>query len=94
VDLVFISEPDNARSNYWLNAIILNDRNERDAFLKATNASGIQTRPVWTLMNRLPMYRNCHTTATDNAQWFEERLVNIPSSVRTKAESSKPKAQS
>ena len=80
--ILFLSEIKNARSNYWLNAIILKDRDERRAFLEASNASGVQTRPVWALMNHLPMYRNCHAADLDNAEWFEERLVNIPSSVR------------
>ena len=81
-DVTFFAEPENAQSNYWLNTIIMKDRKERDAFLEVTNASGVQTRPVWALMNRLPMYRNCHMTAIDNAQWLEDRLINIPSSVR------------
>ncbi|MFH1950177.1 MAG: DegT/DnrJ/EryC1/StrS family aminotransferase [Pseudomonadota bacterium] len=82
VDVSFISEPENAQSNYWLNAIVLMDRKERDAILEASNASGVQTRPVWALMNHLPMYSNCQTTTIDTAQWLEDRLINIPSSVR------------
>jgi dTDP-4-amino-4,6-dideoxygalactose transaminase len=82
VDISFITETENAQSNYWLNATILKGRKERDAFLEATNAEGVQTRPVWKLMNHLPMYKDCHVSDLDNAQWFEDRLVNIPSSVR------------
>ncbi len=82
LDISFVSEPENAQSNYWLNAIVLKDRQNRDQFLEFGNQSGVQVRPVWTLMNHLPMYRNCQTTVIDNAQWLEDRVVNIPSSVR------------
>ena len=78
----FIHEPEYARSNYWLNAIILPDHKTRDEFLKTTNEAKVMTRPVWRLLNKLGMYRNCCTDTLTNAQWLEDRVVNIPSSVR------------
>ena len=78
----FIVEPENCRSNYWLNSIVLQNRDERDSFLEFSNTSGVMTRPVWRLMNKLDMYRNCQSTDLENAQWLEDRVVNIPSSVR------------
>ena len=78
----FFTEPDNSKSNYWLNAVLLKDHTERDAFLTETNQSGVMTRPVWKLMNSLSMYSDCQTTDLSNAEWIETRLVNIPSSVR------------
>ncbi len=80
--IAFVSEPEQSRSNYWLNAVVLSDRAERDAFLEATNASGVMTRPIWTLMNTLPMFENAPCGSLDNAVWLEDRVVNIPSSVR------------
>jgi aminotransferase in exopolysaccharide biosynthesis len=77
-----ISEPKNARSNYWLNAILFNDRAKRDAFLEYSNDNGVQTRPAWTLLHKLPPYQHCQRTETPNADYIEDRLVNIPSSVR------------
>ncbi|MBW2003491.1 MAG: LegC family aminotransferase [Deltaproteobacteria bacterium] len=82
LDIPFIKEPEHARSNYWLNAIILPDRKTRDVFLKATNEAGVMTRPTWRLMNKLEMYKDCQTDDLANAQWLEDRVVNIPSSVR------------
>ena len=82
LDIPFIHEPEHARSNYWLNAIILPDRKARDEFLKATNKAGVMTRPIWRLLNKLEMYKDCRTDALTNAQWLEDRLVNIPSSVK------------
>jgi len=82
LDIPFINEPDNTQSNYWLNAVIMPDRETRDEFLKATNKAGVMTRPIWMLMNKLEMYKDCQTDALENAQWLEDRVVNIPSSVR------------
>lgn len=76
----FIQEPAESVSNYWLNAVLLNNRTERDAFLKETNENGVMTRPAWTLMNKLPMFLNCISGDLTNAQFIEDRLVNIPSS--------------
>lgn len=80
--VTFISEIWQAQSNYWLNAILLNDIEARDHFLTATNQAGVMTRPIWTLMNKLPMYKDCICANIDNAEWLEERVVNLPSSVR------------
>jgi len=83
-NIPFYLEPENCRSNYWLNLIFLKDREERDSFLQYTNDNGVKTRPFWVLMNKLPMYQNCQVTNLDNAQWLEDRGVNLPSSVRLK----------
>lgn len=82
MDIPFVQEPAHARSNYWLNAIILPNRETRDEFLNATNEAKVMTRPIWRLLNRLEMYKNCQTDSLENAKWLEERVVNIPSSVR------------
>lgn len=82
IGIDFVVEPEDCRSNYWLNAIVLKDRNQRDEFLKNTNSNGVMTRPVWKLMNKLKMFKDCQTANLDNAEWLEERIVNIPSSVR------------
>ena len=79
--LTFVKEPKNCKSNYWLNAVLLKDIKERDKFLEETNSSGIMTRPVWTLMNRLPMYKNAQCGDLQNSEWINDRLVNLPSSV-------------
>ena len=77
----FIAETENARSNYWLNCILLKDKTERDAFLTYSNEKGVMTRPAWQLMNKLPMFINCQTDDLINANELVNRLVNLPSSV-------------
>jgi aminotransferase in exopolysaccharide biosynthesis len=80
--LNFVTEPEHAKSNYWLNAILLSDKQEQLGFLEYVNQQGVMTRPVWTLMNELEMYKHCHAQDLSNSKWLAERLVNIPSSVR------------
>jgi len=70
----------NTTSNHWLIALELPDRKARDAFLQATNESGVMTRPVWQLMYKLPMYEACQRDSQQNAEYLEDRIVNIPSS--------------
>lgn len=81
-DMDYFLEPENCRSNYWLNTILLKDRQAQQDFLQYTNAHGIMTRPAWQLMNRLEMFKGCETDGLKQTQWLEERIVNIPSSVR------------
>jgi perosamine synthetase len=78
----FFVEPSFATSNYWLNAILLDDArvDARDAVLTATNEAGLQTRPAWTLMHHLAIYRNCPRDDLPVAEEIERRLINIPSS--------------
>ena len=78
----FVTEPENTTSNYWLNAIILENRQERDSFLEYTNDNKVMTRPLWVLMNELEMYKDSIKTELKNARWLEDRIVNIPSGVR------------
>ncbi|WP_236021461.1 LegC family aminotransferase [Geomesophilobacter sediminis] len=80
----FISEPGFARSNYWLNALLLDEEHsgQRDALLALTNDGGVMTRPAWNLMHRLPMFAGCPRMELPVAESLERRLINIPSSAR------------
>lgn len=78
----FFTEPERSFSNYWLNVVILPDHDKQIEFLQETNDNGVMTRPIWELMNRLPMFENCEHDHLTNTVWFADRVVNIPSSVR------------
>lgn len=80
--VTFVTEMPGTRANYWLNTVLFADRDEQQKFLIESNNSKVMTRPIWRLMNRLPMYENCQRGDISNAEWLEERVVNIPSSVR------------
>ncbi|WJW74588.1 LegC family aminotransferase [Thiohalobacter sp. IOR34] len=77
-----IEEPADSRSNYWLNALCLDSADEalRDALLAACEARGIQARPLWTPMHRLPMYRDCPRMALGVTEDLARRIVCLPSS--------------
>jgi len=77
----FVTAIEGSTANHWLNAIILEDRDSRDKFLKFTNNNDVMTRPIWTLMSKLPMFKNCQADGLKNSLWLEDRVVNIPSSV-------------
>lgn len=83
-DIDFFTEPENTRSNYWLNVVILKNKEAQQDFLQYTNDNGVMTRPIWELMNRLPMFENCESDGLKNTIWFADRVVNIPSSVNLK----------
>lgn len=78
----FFHEPKESRSNYWLNAVLMDNLKQRDAFLEYTNSHGVMTRPIWALMNKLEMFKTCQHDKLENALFLEERVINIPSSVR------------
>lgn len=84
-DIEFVKEPAECRSNYWLNAVVCENKAQRDALLKSTNDQGVMTRPIWALMNHLTMYQQCRKGDLHNAEWLEARVVNLPSSVVVKA---------
>ena len=82
--LRFLREPAGTTSNYWLNAIVL-DRAEvgvRDELLARLNDAGYMSRPVWTLMHRLPMYATCPRAELGVAEQMEARVINLPSSAK------------
>lgn len=78
----FFVEPEDTFSNYWLSAIVMKDKEAQLEFLQQSNDNGVMTRPIWELMNRLPMFENCENDGLKNTIWFADRVVNIPSSVR------------
>lgn len=80
-DIRFVEPIEGGVANRWLNAIVLDSEAQRDEFLRATNGQGVMTRPIWRLMPRLEMYRECQHDGLENSYWLESRVVNLPSSV-------------
>jgi perosamine synthetase len=80
----FLKEPAGTESNYWLNAILLDEPDIvlRDELLTALNDAGYMSRPVWTLMHRLPMYADCPRGDLAVAEQLEARIINLPSSAK------------
>ena len=81
VDCDFVKELKGSVSNYWLNSVILKNKQQRNEFLDETNLQNIMTRPIWKLMNKLPTFNHAQCGNLTNSEWLEERVVNMPSSV-------------
>ena len=81
-EIKFFDEPKDCKSNFWLNAVLLPTKEAQLKFLEETNEAGIQTRPIWELMNRLVMFKDCQRGDLTNAEMFADRVVNIPSGYR------------
>ena len=79
-NLQIAKEIENGQSNYWLNAIVLKDYAQRDLFLQTLNDAGVMCRPIWRLMNKLDMFSSYQKTELLNAEYLEDRVVNLPSS--------------
>lgn len=79
----FVREPSGSRSNYWFNSFLARNRSERDHVLEVTNKNGVMTRPAWTPMHTLDLYKGCSRANLDNTEWLEDHLVSVPSSVVT-----------
>ena len=77
----FFTERPGTTSNYWLNAVFFNSEKEKNGFLDFSNNNGVMTRPVWTLINKLDIYRSNFNAKLDNSERIERLLVNLPSSV-------------
>ena len=81
-NIEFVIERHNTKTNYWLNTIIMQDKKNRDRFLKEVNNNNIMVRPVWTLMHKLLINQDCQHSDMSNTEWLADRIVLVPSSVR------------
>tara|TARA_Y100001935_G_scaffold255656_1_gene270595 strand:- start:10412 stop:11557 length:1146 start_codon:yes stop_codon:yes gene_type:complete len=79
-DFQFFEEPKYAKSNYWLNAVLCPDMKSREKFLEETNSMGVMTRPIWTLLDKLPMFSNSLKGDLPVSRKFELHIINLPSS--------------
>jgi perosamine synthetase len=75
-------EPQGAHGNYWLNTLVLDGEfaGDRDRLLGELHAHGVRSRPLWTPMHLLPMYRDCPRAQLAVAEDMHARCINLPSS--------------
>lgn len=78
----FLAEPDQCVSNYWLNTIVLDpaQAGAHEAVLGVLNDADYMSRPLWTLMHRLPMYVACPSADVSVAEGLAAAVINLPSS--------------
>jgi aminotransferase in exopolysaccharide biosynthesis len=80
-DWQFIDEPEGCQSNFWLNAVLCENRSQRDALLSHLHSHGILSRPSWTPMHLLPMHTACMRGPLPHTERLFDTLVNLPSGV-------------
>lgn len=75
-------EHEECRSNYWLQALLLNDNHAgmRDSIMKASNDNGLMARPAWTPLHLLSPYAVSPRMELPVTNSLEKRIINIPSS--------------
>jgi aminotransferase in exopolysaccharide biosynthesis len=75
-------EPPEARSNYWLQSILLETEMApmRNQILHQSNELNLSTRPAWNLLSTLKPYKNFSTMDLTQASNLATRIINIPSS--------------
>ncbi len=81
IGVEFFVEPEESKSNYWLNCIFLKDLDERNEFIRMAHESRVHVRPAWRLMHHANMNRTGMWLDLSNSEWLVERIVNLPSGV-------------
>ena len=79
-EYAFFDEPVDTKSNFWLNSLVCSNFDARNDLIEKANATGIMMRPIWTPMHKLPVFNDALRGDLSNTEWFEARVVNIPSS--------------
>jgi len=77
----FFAAPKGTQTNNWLNAMIVETKDERDEILNLGALNGLQLRPAWEPLHTLPHFRHFQTDRLDMTRYFTDRIVNLPSSV-------------
>jgi len=78
----FLKEPEHSKSNYWLNAFVLDDSIDqfRDQLIESFIEKGIMVRPLWNLQHTLPMYQYAPHMPCPVAEKLQKKLIKVPSS--------------
>ncbi|MGL4402160.1 MAG: LegC family aminotransferase [Fusobacteriaceae bacterium] len=71
------------RANHWFYSVVV-DREKygmsKDELLQELLKSDIQTRPIWGLIHQQKPYQNHEAHGTEIAEWYYNRVLNIPCS--------------
>ncbi|WP_416141354.1 LegC family aminotransferase [Lysinibacillus capsici] len=72
-------EPIETMSNYWLQVMLLDEQYDRNEVLNFLNEQGVMSRPIWTPIHELEMYKDCPKMNLFTTQQLKQRMINIPS---------------
>lgn len=70
------------KSNNWLNAFVLNDKNksQKNRILDYLNDRNISIRPLWKPLHMLDIYKHCPRSDCSTTSSLYERVICLPSS--------------
>ena len=84
-DIKINQERKNTKSVYWMASLVLgkNIRKKisRDALMKLLKKDGIETRPFFYPVSKMPMYKNNQRFSNPNTYTLSKRGLNLPSGV-------------
>ena len=80
-DFTIVREPENCESNYWLNAMILNDdlSPKHDEIIQGLHDQGIMVRPIWEPLHQLPIFADTPRMDLPVTNNLANRIINLPS---------------
>jgi perosamine synthetase len=81
--LRFLGVPAGTAPNYWFYSALVEPAAygmDREALMLVLDRAGIQTRPLWYPNHRQAPFRGCQAYRVDRAEWFWERVLNLPCS--------------
>ncbi len=75
----FVDAPAGTTSNFWLNALLFDDRTDRDRALGHLRENGFECRPFWTPLHDMPMYAHSPRDELPVTRGLAERGLLLPS---------------
>ena len=78
-----MKEPIDGYSNYWLQTLILNKKNNKSqkSIINYLNKKGINVRPPWQPIHTLRPYKKCPKMNLRNSLKASTCLIHLPSGV-------------
>ncbi|MDZ5471962.1 LegC family aminotransferase [Bacillus sp. 31A1R] len=74
-------EPPFAKSNYWLQTLIVDDRvYDIEKVLSILNNQGVMARPIWTPLHELVPFSGSPKSDLSETEKFKMKIINVPSS--------------
>lgn len=76
----------NIAPNYWFYCLLIDNKYplKRDELIKFLLEKGIQSRPIWGLIQNQKPYRQCEAYKVEKAKYYIDRVINIPCSTNLK----------
>jgi perosamine synthetase len=68
-----------ARSNYWLQTMLIEDENHKEEILEFLNGQGIMCRPVWSPLHTLKIYQSCPRSDLSETEYLNAVIISMPS---------------